>query len=321
MRARLLHYREATFARNVQSRESARLRRLLWVRVLVLAVLGLVGYAHTSRVAKLNEDRVALVATNENEQANTVLSFISSHRTDEAYVLRPDEHGKALELLLGDIGAVLQTGMSLATHGKYTVREVLRMANDRPGSIKVTLPYMGDVSLPLTFVTLALCCAVGGLLGNVFILIRQKALDGMDHYIGLHLRESTGVTTDSDRFKPDPSEAAVQWPADLGAASARSVLEMLGGLSLDRFTSRRFDLLLEGGSAALTAFLIVATAGMFWYLLLERWLWIHTTALPVASVALGAVSAVATALLVGTVGRRAFGDVPHRPTPSRAARR
>jgi hypothetical protein len=302
-----LHASEGDNARTRSVAELDALRRLLWIQSATGIVIALIVYAQFSRVVSVNRRHSELEPVLRSEPDATVLSFVINHTDQIGYTIRPSEQARTVRQLLVDAAAINGTeGAAPAALGKYTLGELDRLARQRPDGIKLTLPYLDKVDVPLTYPVLALVSAVLGIIGNLFVLLRQRAIGELDGYAERHIHAAEQLHAGETLSRRPPFEvptAAALWPGAPPRASSL-IVQVASGVLQERLANRTATLI-EIGAGVVSVVVLVSLFAMGLYLSIEQPLWRESTIQVVALCAIG--GALLTAVLsyaAGLLARR-----------------
>jgi hypothetical protein len=164
--------------------------------------------------------------------------------------------------------------MMPASLGRFTLGELDRLARQRPDGIKLTLPYLDKVDVPLSYPALALVAGAIGVIGNLFVLLRQRALGELDRYANRHIDAAAsleGGAPSNDLLTFGGPWAAALWPARRPPPWAL-IAQVASGVLEDRFASRTTTLI-ELGAGCVSVVVLVSLFVMGLYLSVEQPLW------------------------------------------------
>lgn len=304
-----LHLAEVTSARALAASAIDELRRLLWIQSAAGLIVTLLLYSHFIHVRAVDAELWQIERVLEAESQATVLSFVINHAEQDGYTVRPDGQARSVQQLL--TGGLRVNGLETSdvALGKYTLGEVHRLALQRPDTIRMTLPYVDKVELPLSYPVLALAAAILSLVGNLFVLMRQRSIGDIETYADRHLEAAvncvrTGSEDDFVAFaRPRSSEP---WSGRRPAIASR-VLQVLSGL-LDERLADRTATLIELGAGVISAVVVVCLFTMATYLVIEKYALRWQTALLPLSIASGLLLTVVASGLAAVLIRWIFGE-------------
>lgn len=266
------HFLEASKARDRYDREWTILQRITLLRAFLVIVILAMIYGYFFRVLETNRHLAAFGERTELEMSATVAWFFLTHLKEENYTFTLNDDARILSELVEDIGRLRSEDVNLESRFPYQLQTLLAEVRSRPDDVRIVVPYMGGLRLPVGYAALAFITAIASFALNLYLLFRQIELRAILLYVSEHLL-----------VIGSPHASEVEFAADFGAGQsiwrttsrewdgASRLFDLATGLSWKRLVQRRFSLL-EIASAIITLLSGMILLLMAWYLTLEPWL-------------------------------------------------
>lgn len=266
------HFLEASNARDRYDREWTILQRVTLLRALLVLVILAMIYGYFFRVLQTNRDLHEFGTRSDFEQTATVAWFFTTHLKEENYTLTLDDDARLLVRVIEDIGRIHRDPVTVESRFPYQLQTLIEEARSRPDHIRLALPYLGEITLPLGYAALAFLTAILSFALNLYLLFRQIELRAILLYVSEHLMVVGSPHADEVGFAADFGAGQSIWRTTSREwDGGRRLFDLATGLSWKRLVQRRFSLL-EIASAIITLAASLVLLTMAWYLSLEVWL-------------------------------------------------
>lgn len=266
------HFLEASKARERYDREWTTLQRITLLRAFVVVAISAMIYGYFARVLKTNRDLRSFGVRSAAEESGTVAWFLTTHIDERDFTLSLSRDGRLLINLIEDISSLHSQPVTAESRFAHQLGTLLQEARTRPEQIRLTLPYIRDVNLPIGYATLAFLAVLGSFIMNLFLLFRQIELRAIHLYTAEHLLAVGAPNADEVEFAADFGAGQSIWRTTSHEWDGPSRLfDLATGLSWKRLVQRRFSLL-EIVSAIITLIASLMLLGMAWYLSIETFL-------------------------------------------------